>query len=251
MTFDRTGAWAALVFVISAAVTVHECGAMSAMPGMDMPGGWVMSMAWMRMAGQGWPEQAAVFLGMWAVMMIAMMMPVLAPWLVRCRRGGTDPGRVAWMAAGYFSVWLLLGILLYPLGVTFADGTMRFPALARAVPAAAAVVVMLAGALQFTAWKARLLVGCREHGGCGHDSTANYRVAWRTGVQNGWRCVRCCAGPTAVLLVLGVMDLGAMALVTAAIAAERLMAAPAVARGVGCAAVLGGLCMLGGALAVQ
>jgi hypothetical protein len=40
---------------------------MSAM-GMPMPGGWTMSMAWMRMPGQTWLGAATSFLGMWVVM---------------------------------------------------------------------------------------------------------------------------------------------------------------------------------------
>jgi len=32
-----------------------------------MPGGWTMSMAWVRMPGQSWPVAAASFLGMWVV----------------------------------------------------------------------------------------------------------------------------------------------------------------------------------------
>jgi hypothetical protein len=35
-------------------------------------------MAWMRMPGQTWPGAAASFLGMWVVMMVAMMLPYLA-----------------------------------------------------------------------------------------------------------------------------------------------------------------------------
>jgi hypothetical protein len=38
---------------------------MSAMGEMPTPGGWTMSMAWMRMPGQTWPGAAASFLGMW------------------------------------------------------------------------------------------------------------------------------------------------------------------------------------------
>jgi hypothetical protein len=38
-----------------------------------MPGGWTMSMAWMRMPGQTWPGDAVSFLGIWVVMMVAMM----------------------------------------------------------------------------------------------------------------------------------------------------------------------------------
>jgi predicted metal-binding membrane protein len=68
----------ALLFTASAAVTIVWCASMSAMGGMPMPGGWTMSMAWMRMPGPTWPGAAASFLGMWVVMMVAMMLPSLA-----------------------------------------------------------------------------------------------------------------------------------------------------------------------------
>jgi hypothetical protein len=46
---------AALLFAASAALTIAWCASMSAMGEMPMPGGWTMSMAWMRMPGQTWP----------------------------------------------------------------------------------------------------------------------------------------------------------------------------------------------------
>ena len=76
----------ALLFAASAAVTIAWCASMSAMGGMPMPGGWTMSMAWMRMPGQTWPGAAASFLGMWVVMMVAMMLPSLVPMLWRYRQ---------------------------------------------------------------------------------------------------------------------------------------------------------------------
>ena len=69
----------ALLFAASAAVTIVWCASMSAMDGMTMPGGWTMSMAWMRMPGQTWLGAVASFLGMWVVMMVAMMLPTLVP----------------------------------------------------------------------------------------------------------------------------------------------------------------------------
>lgn len=45
----------ALLFAASAAVAIGLCASMSAMGEMPMPGGWAMSMAWMRMPGQTWP----------------------------------------------------------------------------------------------------------------------------------------------------------------------------------------------------
>ena len=76
----------ALLFAGSTAVTIVWCGSMSAMGEMPMPGGWTMSMTWMLMPGQTWLDAAASFLGMWVVMMVAMMLPSLVPMLWRYRR---------------------------------------------------------------------------------------------------------------------------------------------------------------------
>src|SRR6186713_36589 len=105
----------AAVFVASSAVTIAWCSSMSAMPGMEMPGGWTMSMTWMRMPGQSWPGAAATFLGMWTVMMIAMMLPSLVPMLWRYRRAvaDVDPAALdvltALVGLGYFFVWTVFG----------------------------------------------------------------------------------------------------------------------------------------------
>src|SRR5262249_51989288 len=148
----------ALLFAASATVTVVWCASMSAMGGMTMPGGWTMSMAWMRMPGQSWPGAAAMFLGMWVVMMLAMMLPSLVPRLWRCRVAvaGTGERRLGWLTTlvglAYFFVWTAFGMAAFPLGAALAAIEMELPAVARAVPVAAGVVVLIAGALQFTAW---------------------------------------------------------------------------------------------------
>jgi predicted metal-binding membrane protein len=242
----------ALVFAASAAVTVAWCGSMSGMPGMEMPGGWTMSMAWMRMPGQGWLDYAGMFLGMWAVMMLSMMMPVAAPMLARYRRAVRAPNvnaLSACVAGGYFAVWMSAGVVLLPPGVVFAEWTMQSPALSRTVPVIGALAILAAGASQFTAWKSRLLTGCRHSIGCHSDTQPNYRAAWRHGLEIGLRCVCCCAAPTAVLLVIGVMDLRAMALVTMAICAERLMPASIhAARAIGAILLVAGACFMFDAL---
>src|SRR5687767_2071335 len=241
----------ALLFAASAAVTTVWCGSMSAMGGMPMPGGWTMSVAWMRMPGQTWPGAAASFLGMWVVMMVAMMMPSLGPMLWRYRQavGRTGETRLdrltALVGVGYFFVWTVFGMAAFPLGVALTAVAMRQPALARAVPFAVAMVVLMAGFLQLTAWKARHLVCCRESPGCGRTLPADAGTAWRHGLRLGLHCSRCCVGLMAILLVIGVMDLRAMAVVAAAITVERL--APAgerVARATGVVAVGAGLFLI-------
>jgi predicted metal-binding membrane protein len=242
---------AALLFAASATVTIAWCGSMSGMGEMSMPGGWTMSMAWMRMPGQTWPAAAASFMGMWIVMMVAMMLPSLVPMLRRYRAavGPTAEARVgrltAVVAAGYFGVWTVFGMGAFPLGVAAAALEMQRPSLARAVPVAVGVVVLAAGVLQFTAWKARRLACCRDAPGVGCTLRPTIAVAWRHGVRLGAHCAQCCAGLMAILLVVGVMDLGAMAVVGTAITIERI--APAgrwVARALGGVGVGAGLLLI-------
>jgi len=151
------------------------------------------------------------------------------------RTGETRLGRLtALVGLGYFFVWTAFGMAAFPLGVALAAVEMQLPALARAVPIAAGVIVLIAGAFQFTSWKAHHLACCREAPGRGRTLPADAGTAWRHGLRLGLHCTYCCAGLTAILLIIGVMDLGAMAVVTAAITLERLVpAGDRVARAIG------------------
>jgi predicted metal-binding membrane protein len=195
----------ALLFAASAALTIFCCASMSAMGGMPMPGGWTLSMAWMRMPGQTWPGAAASFLGMWVAMMAAMMLPSLLPMLWRYRqaldsKGVGRLGRLtALVGAGYFLGWTLFGTAAFPLGVALAAVEMQLPVLARAVPILAGVIVVIAGALQFSAWKARQLACCRQAPGCCRGLPEDAATAWRQGLRLGLHCSCCCAGDPARL----------------------------------------------------
>ena len=204
-----------LLFAASAAVTIAWCTSMAAMGEMSMP-------------GQTWTGAAASFLGMWVVMMVAMMLPSLVPMLWRYRQAVPKTGETriglltALVGVGYFFVWTVFGIAAFALGVALAAVEMQQPALARAVPIAVGVVVLIAGCLQFTSWKAHHLAWCREAPGRGRTLPADAGTAWRHGLRLGLHCGRCCIGPMAILLVIGVMDLRAMIVVAAAITVERL-----------------------------
>jgi predicted metal-binding membrane protein len=217
-----------LLFVLSAAVTIVSCASMSAMGELPMAGGWTMSMMWMPMCGQTWFDAAASFLGMWIVMMIAMMLPALVPMLWRYRASASGMsemrlhGLTAMLALGYFLIWIAIGLAAFPVGAALAIAAMEQPKFAQALPMAAGVVVLMAGALQFTAWKARHLACCHKVPMSGETVPADAGAALRYGLNLGLHCSSSCAGLTLILLVVGVMDLRAMAVVTAAITAERL-----------------------------
>jgi predicted metal-binding membrane protein len=189
-------------------------------------------MSEMPMSGHTWLGAAASFLGMWVVMMVAMMLPSLVPTLWRYRQAGL--GRLtALVGVGYFFVWTVLGMAVFPLSA----------ALARAVPIAVGAVVLMAGFFQFTAWKAHHLACCREAGR--GQVSADAGTAWRHGLRLGLHCAKCNVGLMAILLGLGVMDLRAMAVVAAAITVERL--APygeRVARATGAVVIGAGLFLL-------
>jgi predicted metal-binding membrane protein len=241
----------ALIFAASTAGMIVWCTSMSEMGGMPMPGGWTMSMVWMRMPGQTWIEATPSFLAMWVVMMAAMMLPSLVPMLWRYRqavgwRGESRLGRLTLLAGlGYFFVWTLFGLAVFPLGVVLAAVEMEQPALARVAPVAVGVVILIAGAIQPTSWKAHHLACCRETSALGCKLPGDAGTAWRQGLRFGLHCGLSCANLTAILLVIGLMDLRAMAVVTAAITAERLVpAGERVAQAIGAVVIVAGLLLI-------
>ena len=249
---SRRGFFAAtaLVFIASAAAVAIWMSGM-VMSGMVMPGGWTMSMTWMRMSGQSWSDMALSFLALWAVMMVAMMLPSLTPMLWRYRQAAAVVSErqldflTLQVALGYFLIWILLGAAIFPLGAGLAILEMQQPGISRLVPFATGGAILAAGALQFTAWKRRQLICCREAPDCRCVAPVGARTAWGCGIRLGFRCVSCCAPLTAILLVTGVMDPGAMIIVAAAIAAERLLpGGEHAARAIGAIAVGAGLLLI-------
>lgn len=237
-----------VLFVGCAAATVSAGVSMSAMAALPMRGGWSLSMHWLAMCGRNAPAQLAAWLGMWSTMMVVMMLPAVAPnlWRYRCaavHAGATHlTALTVCVGVGYLLVWIGLGAMISVTGTALAAVLLERPTLARATPLAMGVVLMLAGALQCTAWKARQLAHCR-HWPAGVDVLPSHSFrAWRAGLRLGCHCVASCAGPTAILLVGGVIDLRVMAVVTAAIAAERLsFHGDRVARAIGVLALVAGL----------
>jgi predicted metal-binding membrane protein len=189
--------------------------------------------------------------------MIAMMQPPLVPMLWRYRKAMTRMGaaRLGWPTAlvgiGYFSVWSMLGIAAFPAGATLATLEMQLPVLARAVPLAVGIVVLIAGALQFTAWKTDHLACCRKALVCAHGFGTGAGSAWRHGLRLGLQCSACCGNLMVVPLVVGIMDLRAMAVVTIAITVERLVPqGERIAQAIGAVVVGAGLFLIARASAL-
>ncbi len=239
----------ALLWGVSAGATIHWAGPMS--QGMPMPGGWTLSMMWMSMPGQGRLGAAVWFMLMWTVMMVAMMLPALVPALADYRR---EVSRGDWRglgglttlaAAGYFSLWAVFGVVAYLIGLSVAAAEMRSSALAQWAPLATGIVVLLAGAIQFTRWKARQLEHCREGLACVGQPSRHGWSTYRQGIGFGVHCALCCSGFMLVLLVTGMMELVTTAVLSMAITAERLAPWPQGAtRAVGAVLLGAGLLLL-------
>jgi predicted metal-binding membrane protein len=195
----------ALLFVVSTTATVAWSTS--------------MPMPWMPMCGQTQWSLAASFLGMWSVMMMAMMLPSLVLMLLRYRAAihAVDEPRLCALTArvgtGYLAVWAVVGTAVFALD-------RAWPMVPGAVPSGTGAIIVAAGVWQLSAWRAHHLAHCRAVPAPGAVVT-DAGAAWRYGLRLGWHCVGACAGLTAILIAVGVMDLYAMAAVSAAITLER------------------------------
>jgi len=189
-------------------------------------------MTGMGMPQQAWYGAAAGYLGMWMAMMVPMMLPSLVPTLCQYRRsvrgskGIHRYGLTALVGVGYFVIWALVGAAVYATGAGVTAVEKHWGVLEKGLPVAAGVVLLVAGAVQFTAWKARQLELCRESSACGCLPETTVLGAWRYGLRLGVRCCLCCGSLMLALLAIGMMDLVAVAGVTLVISAERLAPVP-------------------------
>jgi predicted metal-binding membrane protein len=164
-----------------------------------------------------------LFLGMWTSMMVAMMFPTVAPIvllhrLVIRRRGGGAMPTVAFIT-GYLVVWVTVGFL--PLGALLAfrhvsDATSWVPRLGGAV-------LIVAGAYQFTRWKATCLRACQTPLTflATHDFGDGLFGTLRVGISHGAYCLGCCWALMTVLFVVGLMNLAWMAVIAVIFLTEK------------------------------
>jgi predicted metal-binding membrane protein len=191
----------ALLFALAALAWWSTADRTAAMAGMDA----------LELGTLGW------FVGVWVVMMAAMMLPSVAPTVALYARLAREPSVVRPLAftAGYLLAWTAAGIVAYGL-----------VALARALlplsgPAAGATLLG-AAAYELTPAKDACLSRCRSPLGFLLGSwREGLAGALRMGAHHGAWCVGCCWALMAALFALGVMSLAWMAFVAALIALEK------------------------------
>jgi predicted metal-binding membrane protein len=168
----------------------------------------------------------SIFMGMWVAMMVAMMFPTVAPIVLAHRmvvkRRGEGETATAAFVLGYIVVWSLIGVI--PLiGFLAFRNISGSAADSRWLPTVAGVILVGAGAYQFTRWKATCLKACRTPLSflMTHDFGGGSRSAFKAGVSHGTYCLGCCWALMAVLVVVGLMNLVWMAAIALVFLAEK------------------------------
>jgi predicted metal-binding membrane protein len=164
------------------------------------------------------------FLGVWTVMMAAMMLPSVSPTVALYARISRRRARLAPLvfAAGYLATWAAAGLAaygLFALGRSVLGGELTWDGTGRWL---AGATLVLAAAYELTPIKDVCLARCRSPLGF---LTSSWRDgqwgAFAMGARHGAWCVGCCWALMAALFALGVMSLAWMAFVAALIALEK------------------------------
>jgi predicted metal-binding membrane protein len=175
---------------------------------------------WTALGTFGW------FLGVWVVMMAAMMFPSVAPTVALYSRMTRTrwPFAPAAFTAGYLLTWAVTGAVAFALAD--AAGQLSGDALAweHAGRPLAGTTLLVAAVYELTPLKNVCLGKCRSPLGF---LLGSWREGWRGGLRmgaiNGAWCVGCCWALMASLFALGVMSITWMAVVAGLIAVEKTL----------------------------
>ena len=167
---------------------------------------------------------------MWAVMMVAMMLPSALPTILIFRRAvRTDPQvrspalRTFAFTAGYIVAWFGFSVGATVLQWGLAEAALLSPMMMSASPWLGGAILIVAGVYQWTPLKYACLRHCRsplaflvEHWQPGMPG------ALRLGLRHGLYCVGCCWALMLLLFVGGVMSLLWIGAITAFVLVEKL-----------------------------
>jgi predicted metal-binding membrane protein len=194
----------------------------------DMYGPMTGASAWMMTAQWNLPHLFLLW-AMWAVMMMAMMLPSASPMLLlyggMARRSTPGPAatQIYALAFSYVLVWAAFSIGATALQRLLASLLLVSPMMKVTSPAAAAALLVIAGVYQLTPLKYACLQTCRSPLGFLMSRwRPGIRGAFVMGLQHGAYCVGCCWALMLLLFVGGVMNLIVIAALTAFVAFEKL-----------------------------
>ena len=170
-----------------------------------------------------------VFMTTWVVMMVAMMFPATAPVVLVFDRWRRTRNRTPFLTAsfvlGYLAVWSLAGLSVYAALTVIEDHVTSSESAVRVGGA----TLVAAGLYQLSPLKTMCLTKCRSpltlvmnHA---QQLSRGLLGPLRVGVVHGAYCLGCCWALMAVLVVLGLMNLGWMAAVSALILVEKVLPA--------------------------
>ncbi len=180
------------------------------------------------MDGGPWTELGTLswFLGVWVVMMAAMMFPSVAPTvaLYSKLKNTRALGAPLVFTSGYLLVWSAFGALAFALAFVGSKVLGDVLAWDRAGRWVAGVTLLAAAAYELTPLKDVCLGKCRSPLGFLLGSWKDgLSGALRMGARHGGWCVGCCWALMASLFALGLMSLVWMAFVAGLIAFEKLI----------------------------
>ncbi|MEP7225473.1 MAG: DUF2182 domain-containing protein [Actinomycetota bacterium] len=164
------------------------------------------------------------FLGVWIVMMAAMMFPSVSPTVALYSRMSRSTAASLVFVSGYLLAWTAAGVLAF--AVSDLGGNLLGSELAwdRGGRWLAGGILVVAAVYELTPLKDVCLGKCRSPlgflFGAWRDGLSG---ALRMGVKHGGWCIGCCWALMAALFALGVMSLAWMAFVAALIAAEKTL----------------------------
>jgi predicted metal-binding membrane protein len=164
----------------------------------------------------------AAFLGVWTLMMAAMMAPSVAPVGVlyaRTVQAARGP-RLAGFGAAYLAVWALAGIPAFLLAIAVDQVAMGDAKLARL---GLAGVLVVAGVYELSPLKRACLRHCRSPFGL-LMHYASFRGSLRdvrAGLHHAVYCLGCCWALFAVIVAVGTMSIVAMVVLAAVVFVEK------------------------------
>jgi predicted metal-binding membrane protein len=163
----------------------------------------------------------ASFVGMWTLMMAAMMLPAVAPFVsLYAKSVRSEPAPLAAFATGYVVVWAATGVVACAVSSMFGTLAADRPAAAHVVAVAAFAA---AGIYQLTPMKRWCLRHCRSP--IGHlIHYASYRGPTRhvrAGAHHGLVCVGCCWTLMILLIAAGLMNIPVMVAIALLITLEK------------------------------